>query len=288
MTVTDQGRWHAPRPAGIGGTPARRLVTEVPYPVPPQAAGADSLTFPMDVTVLSGPCRARDELVQALTTCSLLRVRISAGIRPGQPMLVPTGRPAHPGPYQARPGTVPAGGAWRSAGRYRPARSGVVVLRSAGPARDVRAQVAAGETAPILVVSPESEEGEVVRTLQAGATSYLVDGQFSGTEVLAATLGTAAGRSHLSPSVLAAVVRRLQHPDRSSVPAELASSLSRRERQIMELVAEGHPNSYIARREFIAEKTVRNHLNNIYSKLGVRSRAEAILVWLGRARPVAG
>ena len=81
------------------------------------------------------------------------------------------------------------------------------------------------------------------------------------------------------------MVRRLQHPDRLGVPSALAAALSRRERQIMELVAEGHPNSHIARREFIAEKTVRNHLNSIYAKLGVRSRAEAILVWLGRTRP---
>jgi DNA-binding NarL/FixJ family response regulator len=172
---------------------------------------------------------------------------------------------------------------WRGGDGRRP---GLVVLCSASPAREVRRQVATGEGAPILVVSGESDEGEVVRVLQAGATSYLVDGQFGETEVLGAALGTAAGRSHLSPSALAAVVHRLQHPDRTGVPAALAATLSRRERQIMELVAEGSPNSFIARREFIAEKTVRNHLNNIYAKLHVRSRAEAILVWLGRARPM--
>jgi DNA-binding CsgD family transcriptional regulator len=56
----------------------------------------------------------------------------------------------------------------------------------------------------------------------------------------------------------------------------------------MDLVAEGHPNSFIARREYIVEKTVRNHLNSIYAKLGVRSRSGAILVWWGRPRPVPG
>ena len=289
MTVTDQGRWHAHHLAGVTPLPARRPGPDVPHhPVSAAGGDADRLAFPLEVTLLGEPGRARDDLVQALTTCPLLRVRIAPGVRAGQPVPVPVApRPAgHPGPYGPRPvsGPSPAPTAWRS-GRHRPARPGLVVLRSATPAPDVRAHVSAGESAPILVVSAESEQGEIVRALQAGATSYLVDGQFSGTEVLAAALGTAAGRSHLSPSVLAAVVHRLQHPDRSSVPAELAGSLSRRERQIMELVAEGHPNSSIARREFIAEKTVRNHLNNIYAKLGVRSRAEAILVWLGRARP---
>lgn len=257
MTVTDQERPRMPQPAA----PLGRRGPELPYSA--LGAAPDQLAFPVEVTVLAEPGRDRDELLQALTTCTLLRVRVSAGLRP----------PAvHTGHY-GRPVRRP------------PLRSAVLVLRSSMPSLDVPAQVAAGETAPILVISPVADEGEVVRTLQAGATSYLVDGQFGGTEVLSATLGTAAGRSHLSPAVLAAVVRRLQHPDRTGIPAELAATLSRRERQIMELVAEGHPNSYIARREFIAEKTVRNHLNNIYAKLGVRSRAEAILVWLGHSRP---
>jgi DNA-binding NarL/FixJ family response regulator len=280
--VTDHSRWPGVAAAVPAAAPAGRPV-RVPYPAPT----ADQLAFPIAVTVVGQPARGRDELVQALTTCSLLRLRVTASTRADQPVLVPAGGggSVHTGQFGGRPA---APRPWRAGDRHRPARSAVVVLRSTAPARDVRALVSADETAPVLVVSPETEENEVVRTLQSGATSYLVEGQFTGTEVLAAALGTAAGRSHLSPPVLAAVVRRLQHPDRSSAAAELAGSLSRRERQIMELVAEGHPNSYIARREFIAEKTVRNHLNNIYAKLGVRSRAEAILVWLGRARPAAG
>lgn len=280
MSVTDSGRRHIAHivPAMEPGAPPPAHV--VPVAPGSESAGTEELAFPMDVTVVGEPGRPRDRLVQALTTCSLLRVRVAVTSPTGgsRPVLVPSA-----GAYgdPAGPHGVVRRGPWRP----EPARSRVVVLRSASPARDVRAQVEAGESAPILVVSPESEEGEVVRTLQAGATSYLVDGQFSGTEILAAALGTAAGRSHLSPTVLAAVVRRLQHPDRTAVPTELAGTLSRRERQIMDLVAEGHPNSAIARREFIAEKTVRNHLNNIYAKLGVRSRSEAILVWLGRSRP---
>ena len=165
-----------------------------------------------------------------------------------------------------------------------PGRPGVVVLRSDRPARDVPAHTAA----PVLVVTARDEPEEVVGTLLAGATSYLIDGQFTATELLGAVLGTAAGRSFLSPAALAALVHALQQPARGGAPAELAGALSRRERQIMELVADGHPNSFIARREYIVEKTVRNHLNSIYAKLGVRSRAGAILVWWGRPRPVPG
>lgn len=190
-------------------------------------------------TVLGDPGPGRDELVDALTRSPLLRVRVA----PGPPALVSTGS--------------------------------LVVLRSGRPARDVRTQFAGGGTAPIMVVATVADEDEAVRTLRAGATSYLVEGRYGPAELLTAVLGTAAGHSHLSPAVLAAVVRRLQRPDRPAV----AGRLSRRERQIMELVAEGHATAAIARREFIAEKTVRNHLNSIYTKLGVRSRAEAILAW---------
>ena len=200
------------------------------------------------VSVLSEPGRGRDELVDALSRSPLLRVRVAAGMRPGQPALVPAG-PGRPG--------------------------GVVVLRSGRPARDVRTQVAGGGTLPLLVVATVADTEEAVRTLRAGATSYLVEGGYGRDELLAAVLDTAAGRSHLSPAVLAAVVRRLRHPE----PPVAAGSLSRRERQIMELVAEGHATAAIARREFIAEKTVRNHLNSIYAKLGVRSRAEAVRTW---------
>ena len=217
---------------------------------------AGPLALPVDVVVLCEPGPEREELVRSLAVCPLLRVRTRPALT-----AVRAGRD------DPRPGPA------------------VVVLRSAAPSRDVPAHLASGETAPILVISPAAEDREIVRTLQSGATSYLLDGQFTAAEVPAAALGTAAGRSHLSPSVLAAVVRRLRHPDHPAVTPGLAGSLSRRERQIMELVAEGHPNSTIAGREFIAEKTVRNHLNNIYAKLGVRSRSEAILVWLGHGRP---
>ena len=251
--------------------------------------GTHELTFPLDVTVAGEPGRPRDDLVRTLTACPLLRVRVAGTVRvlpAGSPQArvapAATSRgPAH-NASPAHNGGPAHNGRWADGGCVRPGRPGLVVLRSAHPARDVQLRVAADGSVPVLVVSGQTEESEIVRALRAGATSYLVDGEFTASEVLGAALGTAAGRSYLSPSALAAVVRRLQRPDRTGVAAELAGTLSRRERQIMELVAEGHPNSVIARREFIAEKTVRNHLNNIYAKLRVRSRAEAILVWWGR------
>jgi DNA-binding CsgD family transcriptional regulator len=51
----------------------------------------------------------------------------------------------------------------------------------------------------------------------------------------------------------------------------------------MELIAQGRTNGEIARECFLSEKTVKNHVNHIFAKLGVRTRAEAVALWLGGA-----
>jgi DNA-binding CsgD family transcriptional regulator len=61
------------------------------------------------------------------------------------------------------------------------------------------------------------------------------------------------------------------------------SVLSKRETEVMDLIATGHSNGEIARRLFLSEKTVKNHVNRIYAKLGVESRVIAIRHWLDRA-----
>lgn len=74
-----------------------------------------------------------------------------------------------------------------------------------------------------------------------------------------------------------------QHPPPLDVgsPAQ-AQGLTAREREVMELIAEGLSNRAIASRLYIAEKTVKNHINHLYSKLGVTSRAQAIALWRAR------
>ena len=64
--------------------------------------------------------------------------------------------------------------------------------------------------------------------------------------------------------------------------------LSAREAEIMSLIAGGHTNGEIAARLFLAEKTVKNHVNRIYAKLGVDSRDAAITQWLGAGDSVRG
>jgi DNA-binding NarL/FixJ family response regulator len=65
-------------------------------------------------------------------------------------------------------------------------------------------------------------------------------------------------------------------------------SLSARESEIMSLIADGHTNGEIASSLFLAEKTVKNHVRSIYSKLGVGSRSAAIASWVDFARAASG
>ncbi|GHE13599.1 helix-turn-helix transcriptional regulator [Streptomyces alanosinicus] len=65
---------------------------------------------------------------------------------------------------------------------------------------------------------------------------------------------------------------------------ELLGDVSDRERDIMNVLSRGFTNTEIARELFISEKTVKNHINRLFAKLGARHRAEAMAIWLGLAR----
>jgi DNA-binding NarL/FixJ family response regulator len=95
-------------------------------------------------------------------------------------------------------------------------------------------------------------------------------------EPAAATAALREGASgHLSPNHLTADV--LLQAVREASRAHLG--LSSRESEVMDLIASGRSNGEIARGLFLSEKTVKNHVNRIYAKLGVSSRAAAITLW---------
>ncbi len=73
--------------------------------------------------------------------------------------------------------------------------------------------------------------------------------------------------------------RKVPGPDEGQGPPLNGSGLSAREVEVMSLIADGQTNGEIAARLFLAEKTVKNHVRRIYSKLGVGSRPAAIAYW---------
>jgi DNA-binding NarL/FixJ family response regulator len=119
--------------------------------------------------------------------------------------------------------------------------------------------------------------------VDAGAIGYLVHGTFAETDLVTCVVAAAAGSGVFGSPALAAL--RAGRPQEA--PTRPSHGLSPRQAEIMELIAQGNSNATIARALFLAEKTVKNHINHIFASLGVTSRAEAVSLWLG-ARGGAG
>lgn len=164
-----------------------------------------------------------------------------------------------------------------------------VLLRGRDAAQDAAGLLGAlGEDMPpVLVLCPTKDPRQIAAVLRLGVTSCLVEGEYDGRTLLSAIRSTAAGHTHLSPSAATALARDLGHAttraDRSpnnAGGAQVRLVLSPRERQVMDLMASGFKAAEIGQRMCLAVKTVRNYLSAIYTKLGVSSRTEAVLLWL--------
>ncbi|WP_033212845.1 response regulator [Kitasatospora phosalacinea] len=122
----------------------------------------------------------------------------------------------------------------------------------------------------VLVLTTYSTDADILAAVEAGATGYLL--KDAPPEDLAAAIhATARGETVLAPPVAARLLGRV----RAGRP-----SLSPREAEILQLLAEGLPNRRISRRLFISEATVKTHLVHIYDKLGVDSRTSAVAAGL--------
>lgn len=125
----------------------------------------------------------------------------------------------------------------------------------------------------VLVVTMMDDDDSVVAALRAGARGYLLKGA-GPAEIERAIRAVAAGEVLLAPGVAARAMPLITGGRRSAAPA--FPQLTEREYEVLELVAQGLDNLRIARRLSLSDKTVRNHLSNILTKLGVADRGAAI------------
>jgi len=130
-----------------------------------------------------------------------------------------------------------------------------------------------------------AEDTDIIETaIRAGASGYLIHGRFDAAELVDAVLGTVKGASFLSRAAASVLVDAMRRGPEMIERDPAASGLSDREFEVMDLIARGKSNAEIARQLFLSEKTVKNHVNRIYAKLGVKTRGEAIATWLGVAQ----
>lgn len=140
----------------------------------------------------------------------------------------------------------------------------------------------------VVCMARRPDAGLAAAAAKAGAVGLVdrpaADDRY-GCDVLAAAVDTAArGRAVLSDALADAALDALRAAP-GAVDATSPWPLTPREVEVMQLVALGHRNDAIARALDCAPKTVRNHLNHVYAKLGVHHRAAALSVWLGVTSP---
>jgi len=131
-----------------------------------------------------------------------------------------------------------------------------------------------GTEKKILILTVVDDPLMLANALNAGAAGYLVYGHFSPAGLIAAVKSAAGGQKVTMPPLASFF------PDTPRVEAGetriVWEALTPREAEVLKLIAAGQENREIADALAIEEKTVKNHINNIYSKLGVNSRKEAI------------
>jgi DNA-binding NarL/FixJ family response regulator len=132
---------------------------------------------------------------------------------------------------------------------------------------EATARITAQPGAPrVVIVTTYDTDADTLPAIAAGATAYLL--KDAPPEDLAAAVRTAAtGRTTLAPVIADRLMNRLRQPD---------TALTRRETEVLTLVAEGLSNQAIGARLHLTEGTIKSHLARIYLKLGVDSRTSAV------------
>jgi two-component system, NarL family, response regulator DevR len=136
--------------------------------------------------------------------------------------------------------------------------------------RDIRSEMP--EVRVVILTSYPDEEA-VLSAIIAGASGYLLK-QIRGRDLVSAIEAVGRGESLLDPAVTEKVLERVRRIAAGSYTDELAS-LTSQEQKILMLVAEGKTNKEIASEVFLSDKTVKNYVSSILSKLNLERRAQA-------------
>ena len=122
-----------------------------------------------------------------------------------------------------------------------------------------------------LILTSYGDDRAILGAIAAGAAGYVLK-QTAGSDLVAAVRTVAAGRSTLDAHATQRVMQRLREQTAGTDPL---SALTEQEKRVLELIGEGLTNRQIAERMFLAEKTAKNYVSSVLSKLGMQRRAQA-------------
>ncbi|HEX6483067.1 MAG TPA: response regulator transcription factor [Ktedonobacteraceae bacterium] len=128
----------------------------------------------------------------------------------------------------------------------------------------------------ILIVTMLDDDS-VFAAMRAGARGYLLKGA-EPAETLRAIRAVASGEAIFSPGIAERVMHYFAHPTMSPTQSAMLAELSEREREVLTLIAQGLTNAAIAEHLVLSPKTIRNYISEIYSKLQVTDRIQAVLL----------
>lgn len=133
-----------------------------------------------------------------------------------------------------------------------------------------------GDLPPTIILTTFDDDQLVLAGIKAGARGYLLK-DVSLEQLVSAIKTVAQGGSLVQPAITQRLLSGLEHLHNDFVSLEKPDPLTERETEILRLMAGGFSNKEIANSLHVAEGTVKNHVSNILSKLGVRDRTRAVL-----------
>ncbi|MED4586203.1 response regulator transcription factor [Brevibacillus choshinensis] len=151
--------------------------------------------------------------------------------------------------------------------------------------------ITASPNTRVIMLSIHDDEGYVYRTLRSGASGYLLK-EMGTSDLVDAVRVVASGGAYIHPKVTGKLIeefRRLSEQEgvaersfsideSQAIDPKVIESLTRREREVLQLMAEGKSNRAIGEFLFISEKTVKNHVSSILQKLSVQDRTQAVVI----------
>ena len=142
--------------------------------------------------------------------------------------------------------------------------------------RDFIGAVTEATGAPVLVCTSDCSHESVLAAMQAGAIGFLRKDTLTTDGLSAAVQAAASGAGVVTPELLGSLVRSVTPDDGNGNGRPVAAKLTDREQQVLALIAAGHPTREVAQQLCYSERTVKNVLHDVVTKLNARSRSQAV------------